>query len=223
LYGVYLSDAGYAEIIDSTFGVTIAHGTEDVIVVEDAIVKMRNCNLTNTTPATDQDACYVYEEDADAVYGAQQITCGAGIITKDTGTTRPGGASSSAKMMPDGDCGANNPLTLHGDSWIDSTWKIWCREEVATTVTIYIRGESAWDGAYPTASQLYIEAKYLDHDSNATRTAVVSNDVIADGTTWVAFDVTFTPKQDGFVYINIYLTLYEAGEGIFVDIKPIVS
>ena len=77
--------------------------------------------------------------------------------------------------------------------------------------------------AYPTNSQLYLEASYLNHAANATRSTILSNDVLSDETTWVAFDVTFTPLQAGWAYIKVNLGKYEASKGCYVDIKPVIS
>ena len=101
-------------------------------------------------------------------------------------------------------------------------FKIWTAAAL-TTITIYIRSLGTW-GVYPIASELYLEASYLDHAVNATRTTVVSNDVLNHASNWIAFDVTFTPLQAGWVYLNVYLKKYEdAGDGCYVDIKPVVS
>ena len=110
---------------------------------------------------------------------------------------------------------------MNGHSIIDLPFKVWCSAAL-TTITIYMRSLGAW-GTYPTNSELYVEASYYNHGSDATRLKVVSNDVLDDETTWRAFDVTFTPLQDGFVYLNVFLGKYEASKGCYVDIKPVVS
>jgi hypothetical protein len=57
----------------------------------------------------------------------------------------------------------------------------------------------------------------MNHASLLTRTIIKSTDVIADNTTWVKFDVTFTPGQAGIVRYRAYLGAYAAAASIFVD------
>jgi len=219
-YGYYSEYTGTAEFIDCDFGQTNAHGTDDIDVRNNTYVKLRNCKHNANFSVVGAYAAII-EEDADGVFGAQKITYQRGTITKDTGVTRSGGADSSAKMEPSSACGLYAPLTLNHESIIDYPFKIWCAAS-STTITIYIRSFGAWS-TYPTASELYIEASYLDHATNATRSTIASNDVLSDETTWVAFDVTFTPQQAGWVYVNVYLKKHEASKGCYVDVKPVVT
>jgi len=217
-YGVECFGTVYCE--DCDFGQTTAHDKADVRVTA-GIALLRNCNL-GSAGVIGIGGGVVFEEDAGGVKGAQKHTSQNGTVTKDTGVTRSGGADSSAKIEPNTKTGLYNPLTLNGiEANFNFPFKIWTAAAL-TTITVYIRSLGTW-GTYPTASELYIEASYLDHATNATRTTVVSNDVLSDSTSWVAFDVTFTPLQAGFVYLNVYLKKYEASKGCYVDIKPVVT
>jgi len=219
-YGIRLDTGASCEIVDSSFGLTTSHDLYDLLTDAGAEVKIRNTEFNNPTFKLGWN-CVISEEDVQKVYGTHKSTYYQGKVTKDTGVTRSGGASSSAKFEPNGYCGINNPLTLHAKSLIDSTFKLWVTA-AETTITIYIRSFGAW-GTYPTNAQLWCEANYLNHASNATRSTQKSTAVLSDETTWVAFTMTFTPLQAGWVYVNVFLNKYEANKGCYVDIKPIIS
>ena len=71
--------------------------------------------------------------------------------------------------------------------------------------------------------QLYIVAEYWD-GGTAKRVESTPSTQTLDGSNWVAFTTTFTPSAEGFVYVKVYLALYEDdGDGIYVDVKPVVS
>lgn len=223
--GIYITNCGTAHVIDCDIGLTNAHTTADVYARDGGRIWMRNCELGTTGTQVYPIGGVIFEEDADAVRGAQTVTVYHGTITKDTGVNRSGagGADSSAKMEPNTLCGPYAPLTLNNESEIDLPFKLWIAAAL-TTVTIYIRALGTW-GTYPTASELYLEANYIsDAGASADRTTVVSNDVLSHASDWKAFDVTFTPVQAGWVYLNVFLKLYEdAGDGCYVDIAPVVT
>lgn len=219
-YGIECN--GNIYIVDTTFGSTTAHNTADLYLYSGNI-HARNTVFDSTefTRYTYGDSARLHSEDHDQVKGAQKAEYYAGIVTRDTGVTRGGGASSSAKMMPASPCGIYYPLPL-ADDYLAGDFKIWVPAS-ATTITIYVRSEGAW-GTYPTAAQLYIQASYLNHAANATRSnSTASTQVLSDATTWVALTTTFTPAQAGWAYVHLNLGKYEASKGVYIDIKPIIS
>jgi hypothetical protein len=126
-------------------------------------------------------------------------------------------------MMPTAGCNAIFPLTINGVlSNIIPDFAIYNTSTSEVTITVYIRATEAW-ATYPTTAQLYLEASYLSNAASAARTTVVSDEVLSDGSTWVGFQCTFTPARAGWIYLKLYLALYESGKGILVDIKPIIS
>jgi len=219
-YGIFAELGSLIEAIDCDFGQNTDHDTYDVFARSGGTVYLRNSKLGVKGVAVGVGS-RIFEEDADGIKGNQVQTDYGGTVTKDTGVTRVGGADSSAKMEPASTCGLYVPLSLNGNSIINAPFKIWTAAAL-TTITVYIRSLGVW-AAYPTAAELYLEGNYLDHAVNATRTTVVSNDVINDETTWRAFDVTFTPLQAGWVYLNVFLKKFQAAKGCYVDVKPVVS
>jgi hypothetical protein len=87
-----------------------------------------------------------------------------------------------------------------------------------------MRSVTTWSASYPTAAQCYVTFSYLSNAATAARTTVTTNEVFSDATTWVAFDSgAITPLQTGWCYIKVYLGKYTASNGIYCDIKPVVS
>ena len=218
-YGVGFENSSRVELIDCDIGQDNPHQYYDIVAAIGSITKLRNCKIGDAGILMQNGIAVVYEEDADGVYGAHKATYYHGIVTKDTGITRSGGASSSAKMEPNSDCGINLPLTLNDNSLVDSAFKVWLSSGVEKTITVYIRSLGAW-GTYPTNTELYIEANYLSSGVSAARTEIKSTQVLSDETTWVAFTITLTPQQTGFVYLDVYLKKYQSGKGCYVDVKP---
>lgn len=210
--------------IDCTIGATNSPTDNDIRLLPSGKVFLRNTTYDDANLSVPEHA-NIYSEDDNGVLGAHVHHQGAGITKKTTATVRSGGGSSSIEMTPNANCGANLPLKASGywhvlQHWPDATWKIWTAATL-TTITIYIRAKGTW-GTYPVASELYIEASYIsDSGAGGDRTKVVSNDVLSHASDWKAFDVTFTPLQAGFVYLNVFLKKYEdAGDGCYVSIEP---
>ncbi len=219
-YGLWVG-FGFAFIINSSFGQTTSHDIQDLFIETCGGVMYGRNNIYDkaTLYVPTNSLGSITSEDHNQVKGANKVFYGFGIVTKDTGVVRSGGASSSAKLEPNSNCGLYAPLSVTPFNEYD--FKIYC-DAIATTVTVYIRSLGVWS-AYPTNTQLYIEASYLDHGSDATRSIVVSTVVLADETTWVAFPITFTPLQAGLVYLKVYLKKYESSKGCYIDVLPVVS
>ncbi len=122
-------------------------------------------------------------------------------------------------MTPNSYCGLYYPLTI-ADDFCSGDFKLWLPAE-EKTVTIYMR--TFGYTSLPTADELYIETLYLDEATGGHRATMQSTQTVSANDTWTAFSVTFTPSQEGWVYITVYLKKYEANSGVYVDIKPVVS
>lgn len=209
-------------VIDSTFGATTAHATEDIAIIKVGNVYTRNCTW-NTTP-TVTNRGILYSEDDNSTFESQKVTTDSGIITRDTGAgnLHSGGANSSAKMAPSSTCGPNNPLTLGGNP-LSRDFKIWL-SAAQHTVTVYAnRVDSDW-ATEPVAANFYIQASYLSNGASAARTlSTASTQDIADSDTWTGFTTTFTMAREGWAYIRVSLEKYESGKFVYVDIKPVIS
>jgi hypothetical protein len=217
---------GRADIKDSTFGATTHHTIADIVLGANlaGIARLRNVTLNSTDALYGVIQSYpetaVYSEDHGQVKGAHKSFYKQGTITKDTGVLHAGGAPSSAKVEPTTFCNVNTPLTLAEDV-LKSDFQIWCPAS-ATTITVYIRSFGVWT-AYPTASELYIDAEYWDGATAKRVKSTASTQVLADETTWVAFTTTFTPSAAGWAYVRVNLKKYQSAKGIYVDVKPVVS
>jgi hypothetical protein len=209
-------------LLESNFGQNVAHSISDLSLGSGDIYRVRN-TLIDYTTIPDNHPFWIMDEDTDGTYGDNyQLIHNTNEITKDTGVTRVGGANSSAKMEIGTRITTEFPLKLSdGGNGVSFPFNLWLSAALHT-VTIYIRSIDAW-AAYPTNSQLFVKALYLDHAVNASRTAVQSTQVLSHASNWVAFTVTFTPLQAGFVYLDVYLSHYEANKGCYVDVKPVVS
>ena len=222
-YGVFWGDHSVrTEFTDCLFGQTTPNTTKDFYINYcdiQALFRNSKWNSYLFNPNTDS---YIFSEDDQQVAGANKMYGSYGNITKDTSIVRTGGGNSSLLFEPDAICGLYQPLEMHENSDFAAPFRFWLTKDIETTLTIYIRATAAW-GTYPTASELYCEASYLNHATLATRATVNSTAVLSDGSTWVPFTMTFTPLQTGFTYVKTFLKLYEAGKSINVDIKPICS
>jgi len=215
LGGLFLYGGNNTIIENTSIGQTTAFSTYDIRTTRSGYIRLRNCIYNHIPTMAGLD--YVLSEDDQQVKGAHKGYYYNGTITKDTGVVRSGGATSSAKVEPNSNCGLNLPLSL--SPFNEHDFNIYC-SAVETTITIYMRSFGVWS-TYPTATELYVEASYLDHAADATRTKIASTAVLDDEATWQPFTVTFTPLQAGIVYVKLYLGKYEAGKGIYVDVYPV--
>ena len=219
-YGILLSK-GIGELIDCTFGASSTHDLYDIYFYNPPTrVFSRNCSFSGSISFTsDVRDAFLRSEDHNQTKGAHRTYYYNGTIEKDTSVVRSGGASSSAKMSPNSNCGLYYPLTI-ADDFCSGDFKLWLPAE-QKTVTIYLR--TFGYTSLPTADELYIEASYLDEATGGHRATVQSTQTVSANDTWTVFSVTFTPAQEGWVYVTVYLKKYEANSGVYVDIKPVVS
>jgi len=231
-FGVRLQDGGAAILDGCTLGQTTAFSSQaDCLSISNGggFIYARNTIIGSYPYAANfaSPLAMVFLEDHNGTKGDNRRYGWSGAVTSDTTVVRSGGGNTSAKLQnwaTQSRPGVREPLTLSGfypEYNHESPFKIWCPAS-STTITVYMRAISAWTG-YPTASELYLEASYLSSGSGGARTTVASNDVLSDATTWVAFDVTFTPSQAGWVYLDVVLKKYEASNGVYIDVKPVVS
>ena len=221
-YAIF-NDQGIIYAEDCSFAPANAFDTYEIEARNTAQIYMRNCVFGVAQTYNVTQSSNVFEEDADAVFEAHITRNYRGVITRDTGTVRGGGADSSAKMEPASDCGANNPLVLGNP--LSGFSRVWATKDIQIDIDVYVAVGSAWDSAL-TAAECYATFSYLDHAVDATRTVIQSDDTITNDTNFTtALDSgNFTPLQTGFVYIWVYLEEFEdASEHIFVDIKPVVN
>ena len=223
-YGIQTSTQGNdITLIDCNFGQGVAHNIADLDIGIGNIYKIRN-TLIDYTTTPDNFPFWLMDEDVDGTYGDHyQLIHNTNQVTKDTGVVRGGGASSTAKMEIGSRVTTDFPMKLSGagELGLEFPFSLWL-PDANQTVTIYIRSIDAWV-AYPTNSQLFVKALYLDHAVNASRTAIQSAQVLSHASDWVAFTVTFTSLQAGFVYLDVFLSHFEANKGCYVDVKPVVS
>jgi len=91
-------------------------------------------------------------------------------------------------------------------------WKITNVSAAEHTVKVYVKG-SGWT-TFPTADELYIEVEYYDEATGTHTATAKSSEVLDANDTWKAFTVTFTPAQDGDIYVRGYLKKYEDGDEV---------
>jgi len=218
-YGIYIYYPSSGELIDCTFGASSAHDISDIHFYYPATrIHARNCSFAGSISFSARGA-FLRSEDHGQTKGAHKTFYFNGTIEKDTSVVRSGGASSSAKMTPNSYCGLYYPLTI-ADDFCSGDFRLWLPAS-EKTVTIYIR--TFGYTTLPTADELYIEASYLDQASGGHRATVQSTQTVSANDTWTAFSVTFTPSQEGWVYVTVYLKKYESNSGVYVDIKPVIS
>ncbi|RLC82261.1 MAG: hypothetical protein DRI61_02670 [Chloroflexi bacterium] len=220
-YGIDILGS-FGELITCSFGASSSHDIHDIFFSNaGARIFARNCSFAGTISFSTSYAqgAILRSEDHNQTKGAHQTLYFNGTIEKDTSVVRSGGASSSAKMTPNSNCGLYYPLTI-ADDFCAGDFKLWLPAE-QKTVTIYLR--TFGYTTFPTADELYIEASYLDEATGGHRATVKSTQTVSANDTWTAFSVTFTPAQEGWVYVTVYLKKYEADSGVYVDIKPVIS
>lgn len=192
--------------------------TEDAIVQEQSVLFTRNVDWTSAGNYTVSENAELHSADDDGTYRSEIETFTHGVITRDTGTVRSGGATSSAKMEPNSSCGPNRPLVL-GSNPLRGFRPIWVTAG-SYTATVYVRVGTAWDSAL-TAAEVYMVTSELDNAGNATRVERQSTETINNAGSWTALTTSISPARDGFVYFWLYLAEFEdATEHIFVDILP---
>jgi|GEM_PF-2744586 len=237
-YKFIRAGTGFLKVINCTgpdgIGITLHLDKHAVIELENCYInylqasgdyitiwKLRNCSFTGTT-ITVQGVAYIlssgildhtstsyhdweiHMEDGDnhasVYYG--------GRVEKDA-TNYTGNASDSIKVIPSSNCNSFEGAIKAFE------WKITNVSAAEHTVTVYVKG-SGWT-TFPTADELYIEVEYYD-ESTGTHTATAkSSEVLDANDTWKAFTVTFTPAQDGDIYVRGYLKKYEDGAVVWFN------
>ncbi len=212
-----LADAGTTLYMrDTTFSGSF--DSVDLSVGRAGTVYARNVTFSASGISVVEDG-QLFSEDDDGTFEDHITTLEVGVITRDTGTVRGGGADSSAKMEPTSVCGLNRSLRLGHE--LRGFSRIWAANG-SYTATVYVRVGSAWDSAL-TSSEVYMTTSELDNAGNATRVERTSTETINNAGSWTALTTSISPARTGWVYFWVYLTEFEdATEHIFVDIKPTV-
>ncbi len=151
----------------------------------------------------------VYFEDYGGVLGEQYAAHAQGDVYRNVGTLRSGGAASSIRVVPLSSLAGGGYVRFFEWTELDVP------EDAEITRTIYVYGEG-WS-TFPLATELYIEAEYLNHASLLTTATIKSEQVLAANEAWTVLSVTFTPLQVGPVRYKAYLKKYEAAAEIHVD------
>ena len=81
------------------------------------------------------------------------------------------------------------------------------------TVSIY---PSGWASPLD-QDDIVLEVKYLDSAAGVTRTTVTNTSNTYANGGWRDLQATFNPSQDGVVYFNVYLRLYESACYVLID------
>lgn len=217
--GIDAFNGSRLDIYDSSIAPSNAFSSASIRSYQNAIVRMRNVTFGTETYIISLGG-QVLSEDHDGTFESHITKYAHGDITRDTGTTRVGGASSSAKMEPNTSCGPNRPLIL-GDRLSGFGRPIW-KAAGSYTATVYVRVGSAWDTPL-TAAQCYLVTSELDNAGNATRVERTSVETIANNGDWTALTTSVSPAREGYIYFWVYLAEFEdATEHIFVDVLPTV-
>jgi len=204
---------------DSVFGspTTFAY---DIQSGYGANVILRNCTVNYskfTIPAFSWGSIAV--EDYNGVYGDKYLKTARAVITSSTAVIREGGSPESAYLVAtSSDVGQYDAVGLH-DS-IEPDFKIWCTD--TTTVTIYMRG-AGWSSFPVTTYDLYITAEYISATNPLDYEYEYSSQELSDNTTWVGYQVTFTPATPSYVGIYVCLARYVASTGVYIDIEPVIT
>lgn len=218
-YGVYLW-SGNIHIRNTSFGLESAHDVADIYFYRGGgRIHAINSKFNNPSGHVYATNYFVKSENHNQTYNTSRIWYPQGEVEQEPTVVRSGGASSSAKLTPNSNCGVNFPMSII-ESHTTGDFKVWTTA-IETNITVYMRGYG-WT-TFPTATSLYTETSYLNTGTSAGRATISSNEVLADNTNWVGFDTIFTPSQDGWAYVTVYLGAYQANSGIYCDIKPVVS
>jgi hypothetical protein len=220
VWGYAAYQGGWATFIDCEIGVTATHSSGDVYTSTSAIM-LRNTHLGSSTEVSCDSGSSVFSEDHDGVSGDNRMWSEFSVITRDTGTVRSGGASTSLKLQPTSSVNLlDNRSAVIGWYFQEYPFRVWCPAS-STTLTLYMRGYT-WS-TWPTAAQLYTRAEYTSTTSPVAKTYVNSTETISDNSTWVGFTTTVVPSTAGWVYLKVILKLYTASCGVYIDPKVVVS
>jgi hypothetical protein len=135
------------------------------------------------------------------IWGRHSTTDTTTFLESSTSKTRTGGSDTTFKVTPNycGDWPAGRIKLLDIPIYSDNTSK---------TYTVYFASDATTDWtANPTADEVFLEAHYYCHATNATRCVAKSTGTL-DFTTDTNFDqtlsVTVQPSQAGILYLKAY-------------------
>lgn len=208
-----------------------------------AWVYLRNCNFSATTEVNyDVDAggdpTIIFSEDHNQVKGDNRVYSSAGsasdtpLIQSETTTVRAGGSSTSVKVTP-GTYISDDACCLIGllgenDQLFDGYIPVYA-DTTSRTYTFYFKTGATTDWtANPTASELFIEARYWGHASNVQRIPVRSTGTVnfTSSTDWQSIALTVQPAQTGLIYMRVvYGKTKESSKSnvFYFDPIPVIS
>lgn len=190
----------------------------DMRSAEHSVIQCRNVDWTSPGNYDVIENGVIVSEDDDATFESHLQLFVYGLITRETGTPRAGGASTVARLLSNANCGLNRPLVLgHPISGFRPVWVA----AGSYTASVWVRTGSAWDAAL-TAAECYMVSSELD--TAPARTLVQSTETITNDAAWTELTTTITPSEEGFVYFWVYLAEFEdASEYIEIDVLPVVE
>jgi len=245
--GVYMGGNGGYFVGESVefSGHSTADVDLEVSAVNTAICWFRNCKFDSTTEikvdsvgSSGGESDIVFSEDHDQVKGDNRVySCLSSsdtlpVIQTETGTVRSGGSSTSIKVTPGTGIGDHESgrVGLFGRThmFMDGYVPIYA-DTTSRTYTFYFKTGATTDWtANPTASELFIEARYLGHASNVQRIPIRSTGTVSFTTTtdWQSIALTVQPAQTGLIYMRVvYGKTKESGKSnvFYFDPIPVIS
>jgi hypothetical protein len=140
-------------------------------------------------------------------------------IERVTSGLRTGGGLAALKVTPlEGLLVAGAVAPLPYPAPVLSRLVEWREDKVSAighARTVWIRGMN-W-GPFPLATELWLEAEYLDSVNGGTVAIAKSTAVIAMNDVWTAFEVNFVPLQPGHVTYRIMLGLSVPTAELYID------
>lgn len=204
------------------------------LVAYGATIKGRNVLLNSVTPI-DQNQLGGWLEfkfsDHQGVPGAAENynslgdTEGTPNFQSTVGTLRTNGSLVSIQVNPSTELSTNWKY-----SWLELfEQSLRLATTGAHTAEIYVRTETTgnWT-ATPSASELWIEAEFYSHTSNAHRELIKSTTTVGFDASiaWKPLSVTFTPAQPGVAFLRCYYAKTKEGgksNVFFVDPLPVMT
>lgn len=208
--------------------------------------RLRNCKFdssvgisVDTAGSSGGENDLVFSEDHNQVIGDNRVFSCAGssnndtpVTQSETTTVRAGGSSTSVKITPGTEIGAhqNGYLGLLGRThlFLSDCIPIYA-DTTSRTYTFYFKTGATTDWtANPTASELFIEARYWGHASNVQRIPIRSTGTVSFTTTtdWQSIALTVQPAQTGLIYMRVvYGKTKESGKSnvFYFDPIPVIS
>ncbi len=145
------------------------------------------------------------------------------IYTNTATTVHSGGSGRSLRMeLDEGNVRNNNTYFKEYLYQINvyGTYKVYVPAS-ETTISMWAQIQN-WS-VIPGVNDFYLQGRYLDSSTITHRASAKSLQTISANDVWHEFNITITPSQAGFVYLNFVLNAAEDEGAIYIDTKPVVS